>query len=117
MIDKSDNQQRYHFLVGPLSKKKEINVPKSLFERIGGAGAVDAAVELFYNKVLADTRINSFFKKTDMTKQRQMQKQFLTFAFGGSTKWNGKSMRAAHKHMKLDEDHFEAVAEDLAATL
>ena len=46
-----------------------------------------------------------------------MQKQFLTFAFGGSTKWNGKSMRAAHKHMKLDEDHFEAVAEDLAATL
>ena len=88
-----------------------------MFERIGGEGAVDAAVELFYNKVLADTRINSFFKKTDMTKQRQMQKQFLTFAFGGSTKWNGKSMRAAHKHMKLDEDHFEAVAEDLAATL
>ena len=90
---------------------------KPLFERIGGAGAVDAAVELFYNKVLADTRINSFFKKTDMTKQRQMQKQFLTFAFGGSTKWNGKSMRAAHKHMNLEDSHFGAVAENLAKTL
>ena len=117
LINKSDNQQRYHFLVGPVCKKKEIIVPKSLFERIGGEEAVDAAVELFYNKVLADTRINSFFKKTDLTKQRQMQKQFLTFAFGGTTKWNGRNMRAAHKNMNLDDDHFEAVAEDLAATL
>jgi len=49
-----------------------------------------------------------------MTKQRQMQKQFLTFAFGGSTKWNGKNMRAAHKHLNLNEMHFNAVAEDLA---
>ena len=39
-----------------------------LFERIGGAGAVDAAVELFYNKVLADKRVNSFFQKVDMSK-------------------------------------------------
>jgi len=46
-----------------------------------------------------------------------MQKQFLTFAFGGTTKWNGRNMRAAHKNMNLDDDHFEAVAEDLAATL
>ena len=74
----TERQGHYAFKVHSQPKKP-------LFERIGGAGAVDAAVELFYNKVLADTRINSFFKKTDMTKQRQMQKQFLTFAFGGST--------------------------------
>ena len=53
----------------------DLNAPEnatqaSLFERIGGAEAVDAAVELFYSKVLADERVNSFFKKTDMTKQR-----------------------------------------------
>lgn len=41
---------------------------ESLFSRIGGEGAVDAAVDLFYNKVLADDRINSYFTKTDMTK-------------------------------------------------
>ena len=34
---------------------------KSLFERIGGAKAVDTAVELFYEKILADCRINHFF--------------------------------------------------------
>ncbi len=46
-----------------------------------------------------------------------MQKQFLTFAFGGTTKWTGRSMRVAHKNMQLGDEHFAAVAEDLAATL
>lgn len=33
----------------------------SLYERIGGAAAVDAAVDVFYRKVLNDYRINRFF--------------------------------------------------------
>ena len=88
-----------------------------LFVRIGGAAAVDAAVELFYSKVLADERVNGFFTKTDMTQQRQMQKLFLTYAFGGATKWTGRSLRAAHKKMSLSEMHFSAIAECLTATL
>ena len=34
---------------------------RRLFERIGGEGAVDAAVDLFYTKVLADERVKDFF--------------------------------------------------------
>ncbi|MBT7876180.1 MAG: group 1 truncated hemoglobin, partial [Verrucomicrobia bacterium] len=30
---------------------------KNLYEKIGGADAVDAAVDVFYTKVLADERI------------------------------------------------------------
>jgi hemoglobin len=45
-----------------------------LFVRIGGEGAVNAAVELFYTKVLADDRVKDFFTQTDMNKQRMMQK-------------------------------------------
>ena len=41
---------------------------RSLFERIGGEGAVDAAVDLFYTKILADDRVKSFFTQTDMNK-------------------------------------------------
>ena len=41
----------------------------------------------------------------------------MTFAFGGPTKWNGRSMRAAHKRMDLNEEHFQAVAEALQKTL
>ena len=32
----------------------------SLFEKIGGKDAIQAAVEVFYKKFLADERINSF---------------------------------------------------------
>jgi len=56
----------------------------TLYEKLGGAPAIDAAVDIFYDKVLADERIKHFFVNTDMAKQRQHQKNFLTYAFGGS---------------------------------
>ena len=34
----------------------------TLYERIGGEKAIDAAVDLFYKKVMADNRINRFLK-------------------------------------------------------
>ncbi|WP_233258292.1 group 1 truncated hemoglobin [[Phormidium] sp. ETS-05] len=56
----------------------------SLFEKIGGEAAVEAAVDKFYVRVLADDRINYFFDGVDMEQQRKHQKGFLTFAFGGA---------------------------------
>ena len=39
--------------------------PAPLFERIGGEAAVNAAVDVFYRKVLEDYRIKRFFDNTD----------------------------------------------------
>lgn len=89
----------------------------SLFERIGGAPAVEAAVDIFYRKVLVDDRISHFFDTVDMDAQIAKQKAFLTVAFGGPNHYSGKDMRAAHKHMNLTEEHFDAVVANLAATL
>lgn len=89
----------------------------SLFERIGGAPAVDAAVDIFYRKVLVDDRIKHFFDSVDMDKQIAKQKSFLTVVFGGPNSYTGKDMREAHKHMNLTEEHFDAVVENLANTL
>ena len=33
----------------------------TLYDKIGGQAAVNAAVDIFYRKVLADHRINRFF--------------------------------------------------------
>lgn len=38
----------------------------TLYERLGGATALDAAVDIFYRKVLSDDRINRFFENVDM---------------------------------------------------
>ncbi len=89
----------------------------SLYERLGGEAAVDAAVDIFYRKVLADERISHFFDTVDMDRQRAKQKSFLTVAFGGPSAYSGKDMRAAHAGMKLTEEHFNAVMENLGGTL
>lgn len=92
----------------------------TLYDRIGGEAAVDAAVNIFYRKVLADDRINGFFDDVDMDRQAAKQKAFLTFAFGGPNAYSGKDMREGHARLVargLDDTHFDAVMENLAATL
>lgn len=91
---------------------------QTLFERIGGEAAVDAAVDIFYRKVLMDDRISEYFDDVDMDAQAAKQKSFLTMVFGGPNNYSGKDMREAHKGMKgLSDIHVDAVIENLGATL
>lgn len=91
---------------------------QSLFERIGGEPAVEAAVDVFYRRVLADDRISHFFATVDMAAQRQKQKAFLTMVFGGPNQYAGKDLRTAHQGLRgLNDMHFDAVAGHLQATL
>ncbi|MDO9168662.1 MAG: group 1 truncated hemoglobin [Methylobacter sp.] len=93
---------------------------QSLFEKIGGEAAVDAAVDIFYRKVLSDNRISAFFEGVDMDKQAAKQKSFLTMAFGGPHNYTGLDMRLGHAHLVergLNDSHVDAVIEDLGATL
>lgn len=93
----------------------------TLFEKLGGAETVDLAVDKFYERVLADDRVKRFFVNTDMEQQRSHQKAFLTYAFGSSGEYNGRYMRAAHQEMVANQglagEHFDAITEDLLATL
>ena len=98
----------------------EITMTQRLYDRIGGDAAVNVAVDIFYRKVLADDRINQFFDDVDMDKQAAKQKAFLTLALGGPNQYSGKDMRTGHAHLVqrgLNDTHFDAVMENLAATL
>jgi len=92
----------------------------TLYERIGGTDAVKAAVGIFYDKVLADDRIAHFFEGVDMQKQIGKQRAFLVMAFGGPNTYTGEDMRRGHAPLVargLNDDHFDAVVENLAGTL
>lgn len=92
----------------------------TLFERLGGADAVNAAVDIFYRKMLSDDRVSSFFDNIDMDQQIAKQKGFLTMAFGGPNNYTGKSMREGHKHLVargLNSTHVDIVIEHLGNTL
>jgi hemoglobin len=90
---------------------------KTLFEKIGGMNAVNAAVDIFYAKILEDETIKHFFKFTEMKAQAGKQKAFLAYAFGAPLSYSGKNLRAAHSGMNLKEEHFNAVANHLVSTL
>jgi len=103
-----------------IKMSEEVAAEKSLYDRIGGEAAVNAAVDLFYRKVLEDYRINRFFGKTDMDTQIAKQRAFFTMAFGGPNNYTGGDMRTVHARlvkMGLDDSHFDAVMEHLGATL
>jgi hemoglobin len=92
----------------------------TLYEQLGGQPAVEAAVDLFYRKVLTDARISKFFEGVDMDKQIAKQKAFLTMVFGGPNNYSGKDLRTGHAHLLklgLNDSHVDAVIENLGQTL
>ncbi|MHC5027018.1 MAG: group I truncated hemoglobin [Planctomycetota bacterium] len=89
----------------------------NLYETLGGTDTLSAAVDLFYEKVLADEAISGFFESVDMDEQREKQRLFLACAFGGPVVYSRNDMRTAHAHLDLTEDHYQAVAGHLEATL
>lgn len=94
---------------------------RTLFEKLGGAAAVDAAVGIFYGHVLNDAYVKRFFEDVDMGRQADKQKAFLTMAFGGPNNYSGKDMREGHRHlvekMGLNDSHFEHILVHLRTTL
>lgn len=93
---------------------------KSLFNRLGGSAAIDAAVDLFYAKVTGDPHIAKYFESIDMAKQGAKLKAFLAYAFGAPVPYSGKDLTAAHADLVADglnDGHFDAVAGHLQETL
>jgi len=101
---------------GGYSEEKKAET-KSLYDRLGGQAAIDAAVYIFYVKILADDRVNYLFEDINMKRQISKQKEFLAAAFGGPVPYEGRDLRTAHKSLDLTEEHFGAIAEHLQASL
>ena len=94
---------------------------QSLYERIGGQGAIMAAVDRFYGKVLADELTRPFFDALDMQAQTKKQIAFMTWALGGPAEYRGRDLTQAHAALVRDKGlgdvHFDAIAKHLEATL
>lgn len=76
-----------------------------------------AAVDLFYERVLADALTRPFFERLNMEQQIKKQVAFMSRAFGGPTSHKERDLRAAHARLGLTDAHFDAVARHLHATL
>jgi hemoglobin len=90
---------------------------KTLYERLGALDAITAVVEAFRDRVAADDRINLKFARTDLERLRKMLIDQVCEATGGPCHYNGRGMKEAHAGMKVTTGEFNALVEDLVATL
>ena len=90
---------------------------QSLFERLGGKDSISAVVDEFAGRVLADTRINAKFAKSDPVRLKAMLVEQLCAATGGPCQYTGRSMPATHANMGVTAGEFNALVEDLVGAL
>jgi hemoglobin len=89
----------------------------TIYDSIGGAGAVRAAVDDFYARVLADPQLAPFFAGTDLGRLKAHQRSFIAAALGGPEVFSGRDMASAHAGLAVSDADFDAVVAHLADTL
>jgi hemoglobin len=90
---------------------------QALYERLGGKDAVVAVVDEFVARCAADGRINGKFARTDVPRLKAMLVEQVSAATGGPVTYTGRSMRETHDGMSVTAGEFDALVEDLVATL
>ncbi|MFF5181558.1 group 1 truncated hemoglobin [Micromonospora sp. NPDC000316] len=91
--------------------------PVSHYDRIGGANAVKAAVELFYDKVLADPDLADYFATVDMVGQRRHLALMLAVVLGGPNEFDGRGLAEAHQPLGITVEQYALVGGHLSAAL
>ncbi|MBX3330240.1 MAG: group 1 truncated hemoglobin [Nitrospira sp.] len=100
-----------------LSSATSFAADRSLYERLGGQGAIQAVVTKFISNVGADKRINGYFAKADLKKLNKLLVEQVCQASGGPCTYSGRDMKTTHKGMKVTTAAFNALVEDLVSAL
>jgi hemoglobin len=89
----------------------------SLYTRLGAHEAIKAVVEDFVGRCAGDSRINTKFGRTDVPRLKAMLADQICQASGGPCTYAGRDMAETHAGMGVTGGEFDALVEDLVATL
>lgn len=89
----------------------------SIYDRVGGYGALEVIVEDFYCRVLDDDHLSGFFAGTNMSRLKGKQVEFFAAALGGPEPYAGAPMKHVHKGRGITIHHFNLVAGHLKDSL
>lgn len=90
---------------------------QSDYDAVGGAPAIKAVVNRFYELVVGDPSLAPFFEGIDMTSLKRHQVLMVSQVMGGPAEYDGRELRAAHAEMPIRSEHFASVVEHLVAAL
>jgi hemoglobin len=118
------------------AKPAVAEVQKPLYDRLGGEKGINAIVDDWISRAIADPRVN--WERKDVKKGgilhreksvewqpteekiAEMKKhivQFFSLSTGGPSFYDGKEMKQAHTGMRITNPEFDAAVGDLKATL
>jgi hemoglobin len=89
----------------------------TLYERLGGHDAIVAVVDDAIAKVAADPRINQRFDPKALPSLKKNLVDLICLRSGGPCRYSGKVMSDAHEGMFIRDDEFDAMIEDITASL
>lgn len=107
---------------GIASSQTPAKTNASLYQRLGGMPAIHAVVDDLVDRILADDRVNQWFAHAasdpaNAAAYKAKLADFLCQGTGGPCQYKGADMVTAHKGRGVTEAAFQAVVEDLVATL
>ena len=92
----------------------------SLFERLGGYGAIVSVTNAVYVRLQSDNKLRRFYDHRGddgIEREKQLLIDFLSFAAGGPVYYTGRGMKDVHKGMGLDEEDWQRAVGYLTAAL
>jgi len=89
----------------------------TLFDRLGKGAGITAVIDDFVGRCAGDGRINSKFARTDVPRLKTLLVEQVSSATGGKVEYTGRSMSDTHRGMQVTAGEFDALVEDLVATL
>ncbi len=89
----------------------------SLYQRLGGLEAITSVVDSFVARCAGDDRINRKFERSDIPRLKKMLVDQVCEATGGPCTYTGRDMQRTHDGMEVTAGEFDALVEDLVATL
>jgi hemoglobin len=87
------------------------------YERVGGAPAIKAVVDRFYELVLGDQRLAGYFAGVEITQLKRHQVLLISQVMGGPAQYDGRDLQEAHDGLDVSGEDFTLVVSYLAQAL
>lgn len=87
------------------------------FEQVGGAAAVAALIDRFYEKMLTDPRTKDFFNGVNMDRLKGLQRQWWAIKLGATgVTYEGRSMYDSHHGMNISAELHDYINANILQT-
>jgi hemoglobin len=89
----------------------------ALYQALGQKAGLSALMDDFMVRLMADARLQPFFKETNQTNFKTQLADQLCQVSGGPCAYKGADMKSSHSNMDINKTHFNALVEVLQLSM